>query len=112
MARRLAQQDVVVTGGHPGAKAPVLITEEMVTDGQGGVIVDLAAERGGNCELTKPAKRSARPCGTLVATTNIARQPASPCQPDGMAATWRTCCAICWTRRRLALIRGRDPRRR
>jgi H+-translocating NAD(P) transhydrogenase subunit alpha len=48
---------VITTAAVPGRKAPVLITREMV-DGMapGSVIVDLAAERGGNCELTLPGE--------------------------------------------------------
>ncbi|MBZ5577122.1 MAG: Re/Si-specific NAD(P)(+) transhydrogenase subunit alpha [Acidobacteriia bacterium] len=51
----LAQQQVVITtAAVPGRKAPVLITRAMVERmGPGSVIVDIAAERGGNCELTK-----------------------------------------------------------
>jgi NAD(P) transhydrogenase subunit alpha len=52
----VAGSDVVVTTALiPGKKAPILITAEMV-DGMapGSVVVDLAAERGGNCELTRP----------------------------------------------------------
>ncbi|ARD23667.1 NAD(P) transhydrogenase subunit alpha [Shewanella japonica] len=55
MANVLAQQDIVITtAAIPGRKAPVLITKEMV-DGMksGTIIVDLAAESGGNCELTQ-----------------------------------------------------------
>jgi len=45
---------VITTAAIPGKKSPVLITEEMVKAmAPGSVIVDLAAERGGNCELTK-----------------------------------------------------------
>jgi NAD(P) transhydrogenase subunit alpha len=51
----LARQDVVIsTAAVPGRKAPILVTKEMVEGMQpGSVIVDLAAERGGNCELTR-----------------------------------------------------------
>jgi len=55
MAKVVAGNDVVITtAAVPGKRAPVLITEAMV-DGMrpGSVIVDLAAERGGNCELTE-----------------------------------------------------------
>jgi NAD(P) transhydrogenase subunit alpha len=58
MLEVVAASDVVITtAAVPGKKAPILITEEMV-DGMhpGAVIVDLAAERGGNCELTKPGE--------------------------------------------------------
>ncbi|HTX37801.1 MAG TPA: NAD(P) transhydrogenase subunit alpha [Bryobacteraceae bacterium] len=52
----LAQQNVVITtAAVPGRKAPILITREMVARmAPGSVIVDIAAERGGNCELTRP----------------------------------------------------------
>lgn len=48
---------VITTAAVPGRKAPVLVTKEMVAGmAPGSVIVDLAAERGGNCELTKPGE--------------------------------------------------------
>ena len=54
----LAEQNVVVTtAAVPGRKAPVLITREMAERmAPGSVIVDIAAERGGNCELTRPGE--------------------------------------------------------
>jgi NAD(P) transhydrogenase subunit alpha len=56
MLKVVAGSDVVITTALiPGKPAPILITTEMVEAMQpGSVIVDLAAERGGNCELTKP----------------------------------------------------------
>ncbi len=58
MARVVAESDVVITtAAVPGNKAPVLITAAMVAGmAPGAVLVDLAAERGGNCELTQPGK--------------------------------------------------------
>ena len=58
MSRWVAESDVVITTAMiPGQKAPVLITQEMVAGMRpGSVIVDLAAERGGNCELTQPGQ--------------------------------------------------------
>jgi NAD(P) transhydrogenase subunit alpha len=55
LAKVVAASDVVITtAAIPGQKSPVLITREMVTHmAPGSVIVDLAAERGGNCEATK-----------------------------------------------------------
>jgi len=52
----LAEQNVVITtAAVPGRKAPILITREMAARmAPGSVIVDIAAERGGNCELTQP----------------------------------------------------------
>jgi proton-translocating NAD(P)+ transhydrogenase subunit alpha len=58
MAKMLADSDVVITtAAIPGKKAPILITEEMVRGMRNGsVIVDLASETGGNCELTRPGE--------------------------------------------------------
>ncbi len=58
MIKVVADSDVVITtAAVPGKKAPVLITAEMVRGMKpGSVIIDLAAERGGNCELTKPGE--------------------------------------------------------
>lgn len=58
MARVVAENDVVITtAAIPGKRAPILVTEEMVRGMRpGSVIVDLAAERGGNCELTAPGE--------------------------------------------------------
>lgn len=69
----LAQQDVVVTtAAIPGAKAPVLITEEMVKGMKPGtIIVDLAAERGGNCELSRPGETVRAYGVTIIGPTNI-----------------------------------------
>jgi NAD(P) transhydrogenase subunit alpha len=54
----LAGQNVVITtAAVPGKKAPILITREMVDRmAPGSIIVDIAAERGGNCELTRPGE--------------------------------------------------------
>jgi len=58
MAGVLAGQNVVITtAAVPGKKAPILITREMVSRmAPGSVIMDIAAERGGNCELTRPGE--------------------------------------------------------
>jgi len=58
LAGVLAQQNAVITtAAVPGKKAPVLITSEMVRRMMpGSIIVDIAAERGGNCELTRPGE--------------------------------------------------------
>ena len=58
LGKVVAESDVVITTAViPGKKAPLLIPAAMVQGMQpGSVIVDLAAERGGNCELTQPAK--------------------------------------------------------
>src|SRR4029079_11936623 len=56
MLKVVAASDVVVTTALiPGKKAPILLTREMVEAmAPGSVVVDLAAERGGHCELTRP----------------------------------------------------------
>lgn len=58
MARAVSASDVVITtAAVPGKKAPVLLTSDMVAAMRpGSVVVDLAAERGGNCELTRPGE--------------------------------------------------------
>ena len=58
MGAVLAENNVVITtAAVPGKKAPVLITREMVHRmAPGSLIVDIAAERGGNCELTRPGE--------------------------------------------------------
>jgi NAD(P) transhydrogenase subunit alpha len=48
---------VIATAAVPGRKAPILITRDMVARmAPGSLIVDIAAERGGNCELTRPGE--------------------------------------------------------
>jgi NAD(P) transhydrogenase subunit alpha len=74
VARHVARADVCITTALvPGRRAPVLITEEMVRAmRQGSVIVDLAAEQGGNCELTKPGETTIRHGVTIIGATNVA----------------------------------------
>src|ERR1700726_4210139 len=56
IADTIKKQDIIITTALiPGRKAPILVSEEMVkTMKPGSVIVDLAAEQGGNCPLSKP----------------------------------------------------------
>ena len=58
LGKVIAENDVVITtAAVPGKQAPILITGEMVAGmAPGSVIVDIAAERGGNCELTHPGE--------------------------------------------------------
>ncbi|MEC7776110.1 MAG: Re/Si-specific NAD(P)(+) transhydrogenase subunit alpha [Planctomycetota bacterium] len=58
LLERIAQADAVITTALvPGKKAPLLMTREMVEAmSAGALVVDLAAEQGGNCELTEPGK--------------------------------------------------------
>jgi NAD(P) transhydrogenase subunit alpha len=73
MTKVVAEQDVVIsTAAVPGKKAPILITADMVKGMQpGSVIVDLAAERGGNCELTKPGEVVVEHGVTILGPVNI-----------------------------------------
>ncbi len=73
MARVLAETDLVVTtAAVPGKKAPTLLTKEMVAGMPvGSVVVDLAAERGGNCELTQPGKTVTEGNVTILGPTNL-----------------------------------------
>jgi len=73
VAERIRQADVVIsTALIPGRRAPVLITEEMVKSMKpGSVIVDLAAEQGGNCPLSEAGRTVVRHGVTLVGETNL-----------------------------------------
>ena len=73
MARVVAANDVVVTTAVvPGKKAPVLVTADMVRGmAPGSVIVDLAAERGGNCELTRADQVVVEKGVTILGPTNL-----------------------------------------
>jgi H+-translocating NAD(P) transhydrogenase subunit alpha len=74
LGRIVAESDVVITGAVvPGKKSPVLVTEEMVKSmAPGSVIFDLAAERGGNCELTRTGETITRHGVTIIGTINVA----------------------------------------
>ena len=74
LARVVAESDVVITAAViPGQKSPVLITGEMVARmAPGSVIVDLASERGGNCELTKTGEVVIEHGVSIVGWINIA----------------------------------------
>ena len=69
----LREQDVVITtAAVPGKKAPILVTKEMASAmAPGSVIVDIAAERGGNCELTRPGETVVHQGITILGPLNI-----------------------------------------
>jgi NAD(P) transhydrogenase subunit alpha len=73
MARVVGESDVVITtAAIPGKPAPVLITQDMVRGmTPGSVIVDLAAERGGNCELTRADEIVVAHGVTILGPTNL-----------------------------------------
>src|SRR5579863_1314907 len=74
LGKVVAESDVVITTAVvPGKKAPILVTKEMVAGmAPGSVIVDLAAERGGNCELTKAGEIIAVNGVTIMGSINLA----------------------------------------
>ncbi|MCC6158516.1 MAG: Re/Si-specific NAD(P)(+) transhydrogenase subunit alpha [Deltaproteobacteria bacterium] len=72
-AHVVAADVIITTALVPGKPAPKLITDDMVADMHAGtVIVDLAAERGGNCTLTKPGETIVRGGVTIIGTLNLA----------------------------------------
>ena len=70
----VAEHDVVITAAViPGKKSPILVTKEMVAAmSPGSVIVDLAAERGGNCELTHMEEMAVEHGVTIIGSINLA----------------------------------------
>jgi len=74
LGKVVAESDVVITAAViPGKKSPILVTKEMVTSmAPGSVIVDLAAERGGNCELTREGEQIVEHGVTIMGSINLA----------------------------------------
>ena len=74
LGKVIAEQDVVITAAVvPGKKSPVLVTKEMAEGmAPGSVLVDLAAERGGNCELTQPGEKIVHNGVTIIGWFNLA----------------------------------------
>ena len=73
MTAVVAEQDIIITtAAIPGAKSPILVTEDMVKAMKpGAVIVDLAAERGGNCDLTKQGETVVAHDVTILGPENV-----------------------------------------
>ncbi len=73
MLQAVADSDVVITtAAVPGKKAPILVTAAMVQRMKpGSVVVDLAAERGGNCELTRPGETVVEGGVTILGPANL-----------------------------------------
>ncbi|MEM9450102.1 MAG: NAD(P)(+) transhydrogenase (Re/Si-specific) subunit alpha, partial [Cyanobacteria bacterium P01_E01_bin.6] len=69
----VAQSDVVITTAQvPGRQAPLLVTEDMVKRMKpGSVIVDIAAEQGGNCACTEPGRDSVHHGVTIIGPINL-----------------------------------------
>lgn len=73
MVRVVAENDVVITtAAIPGKRAPILVTEEMVKGMKpGSLVIDLAAERGGNCELTEPGTTVVKHGVSIIGEVNL-----------------------------------------
>lgn len=73
LLQHLKQSDVVITTALvPGKKAPILITDDMVKDmKKGSIIVDIAAEQGGNCALTQAGKEVVHNGVTVIGAENL-----------------------------------------
>jgi NAD(P) transhydrogenase subunit alpha len=73
VGKHVKDADVVITTALvPGRRAPILVTADMVKAMKpGSVIVDLAAEMGGNCELTSPGETVVREGVTIVGEVNL-----------------------------------------
>jgi len=73
MAEAIGKVDVVITTALvPGRRAPILVTEEAVKKMKpGSVIVDLAGEAGGNCELSEPGQTVIRYDVKILAPLNV-----------------------------------------
>lgn len=76
MHEHVKKSDIVITTALiPGKPAPLLVTEDMVKDMQAGsVIIDLAAENGGNCELTEAGKTVVKHDVKIVGPINVPSQ--------------------------------------
>ena len=74
LGEAVAKSDVVISAAViPGKKSPILITEEMIKSmAPRSVVVDLAAERGGNCEITVPGENVIKYGVTLIGQFNLA----------------------------------------
>jgi NAD(P) transhydrogenase subunit alpha len=74
LGKTVQESDVVITTAViPGKKAPVLVTEEMVKGmALGSVLVDLAAERGGNCDITEAGQTVVKHGVTIIGPINLA----------------------------------------
>ncbi|MDP8985355.1 MAG: Re/Si-specific NAD(P)(+) transhydrogenase subunit alpha [Pseudomonadota bacterium] len=96
-AKQAREVDIIITTALiPGKPAPKLITADMVRSMKpGSVIVDMAAEQGGNCELTEPGKIAVKHGVTLIGYTDLPSR--LPRQASNLYATnlWRLSEELC-----------------
>src|SRR4029079_3606136 len=100
-AKQAKDVDIIITTALiPGKPAPKLITAEMVRSMKpGSVIVDLAAEQGGNCELTVPGQVAVREGVTIIGYTDL---------PSRLANLSSTLCATNLFRLTEELCKAKD----
>ena len=96
-AKQAREVDIIITTALiPGKPAPKLITAEMVKSMKpGSVIVDMAAERGGNCELTVPGEAVVRHGVTIVGYTDLASRLAKQSSTLYGTNLWRLAEELC-----------------
>ena len=76
LSAHLAKSDVVITtAAVPGKRAPILISRDIFENLRpGSVVIDLAAEKGGNCSLTKPGEQTVVDGVTIIGPINLPSQ--------------------------------------
>ncbi len=109
-AKQAREVDIIITTALiPGKPAPKLITAEMVKSMKpGSVIVDMAAERGGNCELTVPGEAVVRHGVTIVGYTDLASRLAKQSSTLYGSNLWRLAEELCKAKDGVANINMED----
>ena len=109
-AKQAREVDIIITTALiPGKPAPKLITAEMVKSMKpGSVIVDMAAERGGNCELTVPGEAVVRHGVTIVGYTDLASRLAKQSSTLYGTNLWRLAEELCKAKDGIANINMED----
>ena len=109
-AKQAREVDIIITTALiPGKPAPKLITAEMVKSMKpGSVIVDMAAERGGNCELTVPGEAVVRHDVTIVGYTDLASRLAKQSSTLYGTNLWRLAEELCKAKDGIANINMED----
>ena len=99
-AKQASEVDIIITTALiPGKPAPKLITAEMVRSMKpGSVIVDMAAEQGGNCELTEPGQAVVKHGVTIVGFTDLASRLAKQSSTLYGTNLFRVCEELCKTK--------------
>ena len=109
-AKQAREVDIIITTALiPGKPAPKLITAEMVKSMKpGSVIVDMAAERGGNCELTVPGEAVVRHGVTIVGYTDLASRLAKQSSTLYGSNLWRLAEELCKAKDGVANVNMED----